>query len=440
MADGVWAKGEDCPIENGMSKELAAYIQTTTKLRTAIEAEAWKNQCGIDANEGNGASASIEKAQSAIVGSINETIGFSNFFTSGRFYVGLALKSEIPPGITRDHEALGREMERIRNTVELVYNKCADGVISKTKLLDDPIYDTTKLSLGTIAKDMLKNHVDMMNFYRKTALADDTSGSDFKFVGNSEEFVVKLQNSYGPDALSKCTQSSDSFQGIKEAIDRISDGGGSIWAGIKEWSDAANLMKGGNKSAEYIAIERKVIQKELQNQGVSTKSSEATLKCLDQYNATGNRCSPVGWLTEIATQIGTQLWELVGAVGQAINNVIDIINPSWVTNSSSPSSPISSSDTSDWKNNSLPTTESLAAQAQIIAELEALHKEIREDYTIALNHLWPVNQSEDVTLANLMATHLDLKTTLDALPGYIKLAEQTCNWQAQWKGNCKFGN
>jgi len=53
-------------------------------------------------------------------------------------------------------------------------------------------------------------------------------------------------------------------------------------------------MKGGNKSAEYIAIERKVIQKELQNQGVSTKSSEATLKCLDQYNATGNRCSPVG--------------------------------------------------------------------------------------------------------------------------------------------------
>lgn len=89
-----------------MSEELTAYIKTTDNLLSRIEEESSRKQCNANANGGNSASASIDNATSAIVGSMNESIGFSNFYTSGRFYIDIALKTEIPMGITRDHEQL----------------------------------------------------------------------------------------------------------------------------------------------------------------------------------------------------------------------------------------------------------------------------------------------------------------------------------------------
>lgn len=93
-----------CSINQGLSEELTAYVATLGKLLSKIETEATKKGCGTDGTEST--SANINKTASAFVGSMNESIGFSNFTTSTRFYVGMALRTEIPPGITRGHEQL----------------------------------------------------------------------------------------------------------------------------------------------------------------------------------------------------------------------------------------------------------------------------------------------------------------------------------------------
>lgn len=101
---------------------------------------------------------------------MNESIGFSNFATSGRFYIGIALKTEIPAGITRDHERLGKEIERINGMIEMVHGRCAEDTVSTSNLSEDPVYNTSGKTLGTILTEVLKNQVNMMNFYRETVL------------------------------------------------------------------------------------------------------------------------------------------------------------------------------------------------------------------------------------------------------------------------------
>lgn len=95
---------ETCTINQGLSEELTAYVTTLGKLLSKIETEALKKQCGTNGAEST--SANVNKTVSAIVGSMNESIGFSNFTTATRFYVSIALKTEVPPGITRGHDQL----------------------------------------------------------------------------------------------------------------------------------------------------------------------------------------------------------------------------------------------------------------------------------------------------------------------------------------------
>lgn len=71
---------EACVIKSGMSKELSTYIRTVDALRGRLESEATKKQCG--SNGPDSASARAQKTTSAIIGSMNESIGFSNFYTS----------------------------------------------------------------------------------------------------------------------------------------------------------------------------------------------------------------------------------------------------------------------------------------------------------------------------------------------------------------------
>jgi hypothetical protein len=179
----VYAGEEGCTMDNGMSEELITYLRTADALLSKIGDEASKVQCGIGTDGGNSASASTERAQSTIVGSINERVGFSNFATSGRFFVDMSLKTEIPVGISRDHEQLGRELERINSMIEIVHGRCAENTALSSNISTDTVYTTTDKTFGKILTDMLKNQVDMMNFYRETVLGDRTDNKyDFILV------------------------------------------------------------------------------------------------------------------------------------------------------------------------------------------------------------------------------------------------------------------
>ena len=170
-------------MDNGMSEELITYLRTADALLSKIGDDTSKVQCGIGTDGGNSASASAERAQSTIVGSVNERVGFSNFATSGRFFVDMALKTEIPVGISRDHEQLGRELERINSMIEIVHGRCAENTALSSNISTDTVYTTTDKTFGKILTDMLKNQVDIMNFYREIVLGDRTDNKyDFILV------------------------------------------------------------------------------------------------------------------------------------------------------------------------------------------------------------------------------------------------------------------
>ncbi|MDP2103353.1 MAG: hypothetical protein Q8K26_00335, partial [Candidatus Gracilibacteria bacterium] len=175
FSPSVFAADSDCPTKNSTSEELTSYLQKSQTLRAKIANEAEKYDCNTNNPEGNSASATVDSTQSAFVGSMNETLTFSNFFTSTRFYIDIVLKSEIPPSFKRDHEQLGREIEYTKIVYEKVYSKCAGEKIISSNLSDDPSYDTSGKTLGTVLKDLLQTEVNMLNFYRESVLGDATN-------------------------------------------------------------------------------------------------------------------------------------------------------------------------------------------------------------------------------------------------------------------------
>lgn len=197
-----------------MSEELAKYLSTTDNLLSRITEESAKTPCNTNANGENSAMASIDRTMSAVVGSMNESIGFSNFYTSGRFYIDIALSTEVPVGITRDHTRLGKEIERIQGVIELVHSQCGEDIVPASNLSEDTMYNTSGKTLGTILKEVLENQVDMMNLYRETVLGDKPDGKTFILVGDSEAFVSKLQKNYGPKAFEACVKKTDFFKDV----------------------------------------------------------------------------------------------------------------------------------------------------------------------------------------------------------------------------------
>lgn len=62
---------------------------------------------------------------------------------------------------------------------------------------------------------------------------------------------------------------------------------------MTDWERAYALLNADSTNREYAETERNVLRDELARQGVTTKTSQATLNCLAQYNTTGIRCGIV---------------------------------------------------------------------------------------------------------------------------------------------------
>jgi hypothetical protein len=65
--------------------------------------------------------------------------------------------------------------------MEMVYNRCAEDVTPTSNLSEDPTYSTVNKTLGVMLKEILRNQVDMMNFYRETVLGDATK-DQYSFI------------------------------------------------------------------------------------------------------------------------------------------------------------------------------------------------------------------------------------------------------------------
>lgn len=240
---------------------------------------------------------------------MNGAIGFSNFYTSGRFYIGIALKTEIPAGITRDHERLGKQTERINAMIDLVHSHCSEDTIATTNLSDDTVYTTIDKTYGTVLQEVLSNQIDMMNFYRETVLGDKADDKyNFILVGNPKDFISKLQSHYGPDAFESCIKKSDFMAKVKESFSRITNLGGGIQTGMKEWENAMALLNSNSSDKKNAETEKRVLREEMSRQGMSTQGSQVVMNNLAKYNSKDQSEG----LSGFATSIGDRVYSSIG--------------------------------------------------------------------------------------------------------------------------------
>lgn len=130
---------------------------------------------------------------------MNSALGFSNFATAGRFYIDVALRTEIPPAITRDHRKLASELDKIREAIDIVYNRCSNNTIVDKNFIDEKIYQTKGKTTGSILQELLINQVNMMNMYRSVVLGDTLSNSSFLLVGDNASFEASMRKNYGSE-------------------------------------------------------------------------------------------------------------------------------------------------------------------------------------------------------------------------------------------------
>lgn len=216
FADDV---AKDCSIRDGVTAELSTYLSNVDTVLSAIPTD---NKCQPNANGKNSATASIEQAISSIVGTINNSLSLTNFFTSTRFYVGIALKTEVPPGFTRDHTSLIRSLDRIERKMEDVYARCATDLPMPAVSMKDANYSTDGKKVDAVLKDMLGNASNMLNFYRETVLGDNTEG-DYSLILIPKDFETSLAKTHGPKAFECSAKKEPFFKKITDAIDKIAN-------------------------------------------------------------------------------------------------------------------------------------------------------------------------------------------------------------------------
>lgn len=99
-----------------------------------------------------------------------------------------------------------------------------------------------------------------------------------------ENFATSLKTAYGPKAIEACNTTGEGtfFEKVKRSINRIGQLGEFMQNGTKDWKEAWSMMQGEHK--QQSEMEKRLLRQELARQGISTSSSDRTLRNLDAYN------------------------------------------------------------------------------------------------------------------------------------------------------------
>lgn len=176
---------------------------------------------------------------------------------------------------------------------------------------------------------------------------------------------------------------------------------------MSEWEAANRLLSSNSTNREYAETERNVLRAELGRQGVSTKTSAATLNCLARYNSTGLRCGIVGGFSDVVTTVNDNK-----------NAIVNQFEKTYASLKAMLTKP--------------QTTDRYMDTLQAINILKVgINTDIVADYANAKNLIGPANLTTDETVGNLIDTHILLESTNTQIKSYVKIAEQTCNDQSR---------
>ncbi|MDD2565373.1 MAG: hypothetical protein PHZ26_00545 [Candidatus Gracilibacteria bacterium] len=398
-----------CEVESGPSKGLVEYFQDVQSILSAVQNEVGKAKgCG---ENGTGALDNVmgnaQKGYSTIVGETNKVIDFNGFLSSWEFNLYPIFNGNVPQEFYRDHDYLNNRIESINRISLVAAKKCAlyipfnanDTIKAKiTKYGIDPS------TISSTLNGLRKLNIEATAFFRCTVVGSmggcNLSNKTLKDV---------IQSSYGDTARDICNKNS-SFDKMMEQLSSITKypyGFSGLKKGMNEWSKAITLLGqtlGGTNDKEYQELEKKLLTKELQKQGISGTQADAILNNLDCMNDQSNT---------IAKCINKAIGRMIEPFKDAYKKISDDITKKS------------------------PDTKSIPRQTESLKSLDYITKDIKNDYENIKTLMSGENKSQEKGLATLIQLHQNLNKTNETLKNYIKTAQELCDIQKPGHGVCQ---
>lgn len=402
-----------CSIKDAPAPVLQEYVDTNRKIIAKIS-----NQL-VAQNTNN-----FLKQQWVKI--YNSAFNWSTF-KSWIDFLSLQLSDDVPVPVKRDQDLLKSEWEYLAKFLQnMIVQNSSQSVVEN--VCDWISNCNLSWSAGQIVGQLIKNHSNVLEFYKLSLLGKETSFK-WSFILVNQNFKSELHNHYNTYTLTDCSQCELWFKNIiTKAIKEIStlDQKWKDW--IQEWQDAwATLNWSKNDTAEYAQRERELLQEELSRQWLDSNNWDIILNNLDKYNNNSywnvnnrinNSFTNFNSNVENNTAAVSFTSNIFKSVKQLYQKWADYLNTDW------DSATVSISELVEIDSN--------------ITSASLIMQEIDSNYEKQVPFLSAQDTTSEKLFNRLITMHVDLSEAINILDKTIKISEKVCNDQDQWNWKCSY--
>jgi len=405
-----WDCSDKCQIKNETPQILNDYIKNFRTVITNVTANV------KTATPNSWVSKDYNYVKSRVLATFNKMIDWNGYYSYFNFYVTYSIKNEYVYEVWRDYNILDKETKWINNYLKSLLKRWYSGVSLTKAQACAWVPEVYKCEFSWELIDLLwqinKNHEVVKDYYRLSIIWDKWDfDTDIQLVeDNFKNEFNKFYNEFTTEYCSECEWwFSDR---LKKSIDKITNWQELSKKWIQDWQEAISILNWSKDKASREKLERSLLQQELSRQWVSTKWSEAILNNLKRFNETGGFSLENNFITNSFNYLAKSIESQIKAFD-------DSITQSFKRNEQEV--PIANF---KWLNDELSTTKNIEERIAEIYNKELPYANLQDNTTSSLQ--WKIIQM-----------HQSLNRAIKTLDETIKIAQDTCNSQAQWLWKCE---
>lgn len=434
------SKTEECSIENWPSILLYKYTENVSNIISNItkqiieiqkkQKELWNNT-NLQKQWLNKDKSILSSQIRRIWNTLSDWDWYQDYFD---FYVTLPLKTEIPYQIMRDYNIIKKESKRLEDYQKLLIKKWYASIIV-WDICNNINFYKCKWNVTDVIQELLIVNNILLEQYRASML-----WKDYEIDKDKKDYIIKFidlelfNTIYHKNLIKECSLKDWTWKRIKEGIQDIANWNkiASLW--LQEWKDAIDMLNmTWNYSWEHWEAHRKkILEKELKRQWLSTEATSKILNNLEQHEkclkikdekekakclSKNNLISNSLWAIEKATEeLKKELREIYQKFKKLKNSKEEKILLNW------------------WnKNTSINNINKDINNEKIKKEIEL---ELKEMQLINSKLIEIPDLSTKKLEWRIIDSHRKLSKAIQNLNEAIPYSEKVCNKQAGWLGIC----
>lgn len=402
-----------CPIESSSPDEINQYIKN---IRTVI------TNVNNHLSENSPSESKFENTTSDISRILYQSVQWEWYFLDFDYYITTPLFNELPNQMKRDVELLDSETQWLRKYLKTITKWGYSNIsIEKNTVCNNVENCDLKWSAGSIVWEVISNNIALTN-YLKTILTSERTDFSTEVIllpTDSTSFTQVLIQNYWVDARAQCTREDNEFwDRIDKAIEAITLNNQEGKDGIKKWKEAWQLLVWAVNGETDEDLERKLLQKELARQWLSTNQQAILLQNLADFNKNGFYSLENNFITNTAVWIKNAWEKIVDGFQKATSWIFSEDKTQEINNQKS----IWLSEFNTLNENEV-ITESIKQKIDNVYQLQNSFLAIQDYQTNSV--IW-----------ELIDIHTNIKFSSKTLIEKCELAVKVCNSQWYWDGNC----